>query len=230
MRIMLAAFAATAILVTACQNGNDAAGPEQPVTPAPPEAPAETEDGDGDADGGGSTEESPAGAIDPRSDHPVEAQPGRWAIADAGFVEFGVADGGLELVDVTESEGWSARVDEDSSDEIEVDFTRDATDIQVEIERDDSALEIDIDTDIEPADTGRYELGQAGSMEFDVRDGGLVLNDVTANDGWDLRMDEETTDEVEFILTGGDERWRVEIELDDGEVELELDYRVRGTG
>lgn len=36
-----------------------------------------------------------------------------------------------------------------------------------------------------------------------------------------------SADEIDFSLHSGHERWRVEIELDDGAVELEVDYRVR---
>lgn len=234
MRRIPVVLAALALLATACQaddtstttldDGADAVEVTPDQGESPTAAPDSTATSNGDSDG--PADGSAGDVIDVRSQHPVTAGPGRWAIGDAGFVEFDLADG-LVLADVTESDGWSSRVDEESPDEIEVDFRRDNVDIEVEIEWDDGTLEIDIDTDIEPAETGVYELGQAGSVEYALDDGRLTLRDVVVSDGWNLRIDEESADEIEFSLQSGNERWRVEIELDDGVIELEIDYRVR---
>jgi hypothetical protein len=243
MRWLIAPIAAVALLTTACgdqdttspaalDDGADAVelGNDDPVDV--------TDDGETTDDGAGddtSTDDASTGAatsgdgaFDPWADHPLEPAPGRWAVGDAGTVEFDLTDQGLVLVDVTEAQGWTARVDEESSDEIEVEFTRDDTKREIEIEWDGSTLEIDINTDIVPASDGVYEIGQAGSFEFSSSNG-LQLRDVVVADGWELRMDDESADEIEFTVQRGDERWYVEIELDDGRVELEIDYRVRGT-
>ncbi|WP_166352936.1 hypothetical protein [Phytoactinopolyspora limicola] len=248
-----AAIAAVTLVVAACggddsstttlNDGADAVEVSPDTGPADAGEPGSADDDHDDAgQGGDDAADDTAGAadaerddtggsavIDPRADYPVPAQPGRWAIGEAGFVEFDVRDRELVLVDVEAVDGWRSSVDEDSSDEIEVDFKQGNVDIDVEIELDDGRLEIDVDTDIDRADPGVYELGQAGSMEFTVDNGRLVLRDVVVADGWSLRMDEEDSDEIEFTLSSGNERWRVEIELDDGAVELEIDYRVRDT-
>jgi hypothetical protein len=52
----------------------------------------------------------PAGdVVDPGTDHPIEAQPGRWAVAQAGFVTFDFTNRGMVLVDVTAEERGDAR-------------------------------------------------------------------------------------------------------------------------
>jgi hypothetical protein len=206
---------------TATSEGAASPSPRSPEALESPQAPEATT-GSGDPDRASTT-----AVIDVRADHPVTAQPGRWAAGEAGFVEFDLTDGGLTLIDVTENEGWTSRIDEDDRDEIEVDFTRGATRIQIEIEWDGGELEIDIATDIDPAEPGVYDLGRAGSVEF-ARDGErLSLIDVVVADGWDLRIDDESDEEIEFELRSGAERWDVEIELDDGRIEVEIDYRVR---
>lgn len=169
-------------------------------------------------------------ARDPWTSTPLVAEPGRRAGGDAGFVEFDLTDAGLTLVEVTEADGWTSRIDDDSSDEIEVEFRRDNLTREIEIEWNGSRLEIDINTDIDGAEPGVYDMGNAGSFEFTQDSSGLTLADVVVADGWDLSMDDEAADEIEFTLTNGDERWWVEIELDDGRVELEIDYRVAGSG
>jgi hypothetical protein len=71
-------------------------------------------------------------------------------------------------------------------------------------------------------------VADAGFVEFDLTDAGLVLIDVTAADGWTARVDEEDADEIEVDFVQGSISHEIEIELDDGRVELEIDYRVRG--
>ena len=133
------------------------------------------------------------------------------------------------LVEVTPADGWSYDIDDDDPDEIEVDFHRDTIEREIEIEWEHGQLEIEIDSDVEPAEPGVYELGAAGSFEFRHTDGRLELADVVVADGWDLHIDEEDADEIEFTLRSGPESWDVEIELDDGQVELEIDYEVETT-
>lgn len=73
---------------------------------------------------------------------------------------------GLALVEVTEADGWTSRIDDDSSEEIEVEFRRDNVTRDIEIEWNGSRLEIDIDTGIDGAESGVYDIGNAGSFEF----------------------------------------------------------------
>jgi hypothetical protein len=199
--------------------------------PAGDDASAPSDDDAQGSDGDtpdGADDASSSDVIDPWTQHPVAAEPGRWAVGDSGWVEFELTDDGLRLVEVTEADGWTARVDEDDRDEIEVEFRRGDVDRDFEVELDDGVLEVDTYTDVEPADAGVHELGQAGSFEFRADGGRLELLDVVVADGWELRMDDESSDEIEFTVSSGDERWWVEIELDDGGIELEIDHRVRG--
>ena len=161
----------------------------------------------------------------------TEAIPGTWPVGDAGTVAFSIVDGALVLDDVTANDGWVMAIDEQDPDEIEVDFSRGNVEweIEIELEDDGRTLEIEIDQDIEPADPGTYDIGDAGTFSFRVVDGGLVLGDLNVADGWTLTELDEEPDEIEFELTDGPRRFDVEVELeDDGTIELEIDYEVVG--
>jgi hypothetical protein len=161
----------------------------------------------------------------------TEAVPGTWPVGDAGTVTFSLVDGALVLDDVTANDGWMMAIDEQDPDEIEVDFTRDNVEWQIEIEVEDDGriLAIEIDQDIEPADTGSYDIGDAGTFAFSVVDGRLVLDDLSIADDWTLVELDEEADEIEFELANGPRSFDVEVELeDDGTIELEIDYEVTG--
>ena len=230
MRWLIALLAAIALLTAACSDGDTSTTDETAATHAPADDAASddaaaSDDPASDADDGQAEPEG--GTFDPWNDHPLAPEPGRWIVGDAGSVEFDLTDEGLVLVEVIEADGWSSRIEDDSSDGIQVAFHRDAVQREIEVEWDGSTLEIDIDTDIERADDGVHQLGPAGSFEFTNADG-LQLPDVAVSDGWELRMDDVSAEEIEFTFGSGDERWQVEIARDDGRVELEIDYRVRG--
>jgi hypothetical protein len=227
-------FAATALLA-ACSTGGDtdAIDLDSSASESAPEA-LEGDDGgaqaaqdpssDGDA---GSPEAEPATSGDVVDG--TEAVPGTWQVGDAGTVTFDVVDGALVLEDVSENEGWSVTDIEEAADEIEVDFRRDDVEVEIEIglESGGTILEIEIDTDIEDAEPGTYDLGDAGSFSFEVVDGVLELTDVTATDGWDLTEQDVEGDEIEIELRRGAARWDADVDLD-GSVEVELDYEVAG--
>jgi hypothetical protein len=230
-------FAATALLA-ACSTGGDtdAIDLESSASESAPEA-LEGDDGgeqaaedpasdgsDGDA---GSPEEEPATSGDVVDG--TEAVPGTWQVGDAGTVTFDVVDGALVLEDVSENEGWSVTDIEEAADEIEVDFRRDDVEVEIEIELESGGtiLEIEIDTDIEDADPGTYDIGDAGSFTFEVVDGVLELTDVTATDGWDITEQDVEGDEIEIELRRGAMRWDADVDLD-GSIEVELDYEVTG--
>ena len=162
----------------------------------------------------------------------TEAVPGTWPVGDAGTVTFALVDGALVLDDVTASDGWMMAIDDQDPDEIEVDFTRGNVEWEIEIELEDDGriLEIEIDQDIESADTGSYDIGDAGSFAFSVVDGRLVLDDLNVAEGWTLVELEEEADEIAFELVAGARSFEVEVELeDDTTIELEIDYEVAGS-
>ena len=201
-----------------------------------------TEDDHDEVSNGGATEEDraedtsdAADAAPESTDADVvdltEAVPGTWPVADAGTVTFSLVDGALVLDDVTANDGWTMVIDEQEPEEIEVDFTRSnvAWEIEIELENDGRILQIEIDQDIEPADPGTYDLGDAGTFAFSVVDGRLVLDDLSIADGWTLVGLDEEADEIEFELVNGPRSVDVEVELDDdGTIELEIDLEVTG--
>jgi hypothetical protein len=246
----LAALAVFALLLAACSAeaptatdeagsaASDDAGPSAvasddateeagPSAVQDPPSDAADEDPPSPSDDAG-VEEQPGGIIDVRTDHPVDAHPGRWAVGDAGYVEWDHTSDGLVLLEVSAEDGWSWEIDEEADDEIEVEFRREDTEIEIEVELDDGRVEIEIRADIDPAEAGVYDLGQAGSFEFTVDGERLVLVDLVVVDGWQEQVSAESDDEVEFVLRSGNESWEVELELDDGNVELEIDYEVDG--
>jgi hypothetical protein len=152
-----------------------------------------------------------------------------WQVGDAGTVEFAVTpEGALDLIEVVPAEGWTVTDEDVAPDEIEVDFQRGTVEYEIEIEIEGGILEIEIDQDIDDAEPGRYAIGEAGAVEFAVTDGRLVLVEATAADGWDLVIEEEIADEIELELRRGDVTWDVAIELDDGIVEIEIDFEIEG--
>ena len=199
-------------------------GPADEVTSTEPtedEGDAEPADTETDADAGGSSD-----LVDMS-----EAVPGSWPVGDAGTVTFAITDAALVLEDVAAADGWRADVDERSPDQIEVDFRRDNIEWEIEIELEDGGtiLEIEIDQDIESADTGSYDIGDAGTFTFDVDNGALTLIDLAVENGWTVAQQEEEADEIELELVNGPREFDVDIELEgDGTIKIEIDYEVVG--
>lgn len=236
----LASLVAAGLLLSACTDADgdrlasiDLDGPaeeESADLDAPDEDASEdgaSEDTDATSEAGGDGTTSPDGEVVDLT----EAVPGTWPVGDAGTVTFSIVDGALVLDDVTANDGWMMAIDEQDPDEIEVDFTRDNVEWEIEIELEDDGriLEIEIDQDLAPADTGSYDIGDAGTFAFSVVDGRLVLDDLNVAHGWTLVELDEEADEIAFELVNGPRSFDVEVELeDDGTIELEIDYEVVG--
>jgi hypothetical protein len=239
MRRPLALAATTLLLLSACDSAEDEAGPialegqdqapeieEEADDSATSDAEVDGTDGDADA-----TDEDPAAEGSEDLVDLTEAIPGTWPVGDAGTVTFSIVDGSLVLDEVATADGWSSDVDEQDPDEIEVDFRQGDVEweIEIELEEGGSTLEIEIDQDIEDADTGSYDIGDAGTFAIDVQEGELELTDLNVNDGWDVVEQDEEPDEIEIGLVNGPRQFDVEIELeDDGTVDVEVDYEVVG--
>lgn len=71
---------------------------------------------------------------------------------------------------------------------------------------------------------GVYTVYEAGTATVTVADGRLVLGEVQAADGWTSRVDDEGADEVEidFRLDGATDVLDLEIEIDDGRVDVQI--------
>ena len=247
----LAAPVAAILLLAACDDGD---GDELASIGLDESVATQDDDGNGDGNGDGDSDEPDGGARngtdvtdedadasasgDAGSTSPdgdvvdlTEAVPGTWPVGDAGTVTFSIVDGALMLDDVTASDGWMMAIDDQDPDEIEVDFARGNVEWEIEIELEDAGriLEIEIDQDIASADTGSYDIGDAGTFAFSVVDRRLVLDDLNITDGWTLVELAEEADEIEFELVNGPRSFDVEVELeDDGTIELEIDYEVVG--
>lgn len=157
-----------------------------------------------------------------------ELTDGRWAVGDAGFVEFAVSDGALSLIDASPNDGWEVTIDEDAPDEIEVDFRRGNQEYEMEIQLEGGILEIEIDLDIDPAEPGTFEIGPAATAELAVDGGAVTLADLRPNDGWDVTERDEEDGEVEIELRQGNVVWELDAEIDDGRLVVEIDFEVEG--
>jgi hypothetical protein len=186
-------------------------------------------DDDDGADDGGDADETDDAASAPADEFvdTTRAEPGIWPVGNAGTVTFDVVEGALTLEGYQAADGWTATVDEEESDEIEVDFTRDDQRWEFEVEIDDGRLEVEIRLDDTDASAGSYDLPDGGSFAFDAN-GVLTLTDVSPGEGWSVTEQEQESDELEIDLRNEDRRVDVEVELDDGRIEVELDYEVVG--
>ncbi|MTV27216.1 hypothetical protein FTX61_17615 [Nitriliruptoraceae bacterium ZYF776] len=158
------------------------------------------------------------------------AVPGTWPLGDAGTVTFSVAERELVLEDVSPRPGWSEAVIVEVQDEIEVILSREGERWRFEVEllAGRSLVEIEVDLDVADAEPGTYELGDAGAFTFEVPDGWPVLTDVRVTDGWQLSDRDQDGDEFTFTLSREDRRFDVEVEVEDGRIELEIDHTLTG--
>ncbi len=220
------------------QNGQQeepAAQETEPATGEAEETQAATEETEATQQTGGgeteaATEEAGAaqGAPVTAAGESAEVRDGVWAVGDAGEVEFSFENGALELIDARPNEGWSVEIDEQSPDEIEVDFESGNVEWEMEIEVEGNQAEIEIDQDIDPAEPGTYEVGDAGEVEFQSGAEGLVLVDARANEGWNVVVDEQDAEEIEVEFTRDNVEWDFDAELDDGELDVEIDQEITG--
>lgn len=98
-------------------------------------------------------------------------------------------------------------------------------------EAESSADPSDTDTDAAGGDVvdgteavpGTWQVGEAGTVTFDVVDGVLVLEDVTENDGWTVTDIDEDPDEIEVDFRRGAVEIEIEIELVSNATILEVE-------
>lgn len=80
---------------------------------------------------------------------------------------------------------------------------------------------------------GTWEVGDAGEVEFALADGSLSLIEVRPAEGWQDRVSDESSDEVEVYFAQGNIEWEFEVELGAGSMEiskeLEIDQAESGT-
>ncbi len=157
------------------------------------------------------------------------AAPGTWPVGEAGTVTFSLASGRLALDEVAPADGWEVTEEDSDDDEIEVELRRGQETYEFHVELEDgTTLEVSIDHDLDDADPGTFELGEAGSVTVSVDGSQLVLDDLSVADGWEVATQTVDGDELEIDLVGDQQRWELDVELDDGRLEVRRDHRVRG--
>jgi hypothetical protein len=122
--------------------------------------------------------------------------------------------------DATANDGAT---DDTTTDGHTVDDARDGASADTDGAAPSTALELGDLVDLTRPEPGAWPVGDAGVVEFDLRDGDLVLLGVVAAEGWAVSIEEDDTDELEVAFTRGQERWRLEAELDD-ELDLQIAY------
>lgn len=75
---------------------------------------------------------------------------------------------------------------------------------------------------LDPAPDGRYQVYDAGTAVVTFADGRLTLESVTPAEGWTHRVDDQHPEEVEISFRRGTEDLDLEIEVDDGRVEVSI--------
>lgn len=239
----IAMLSAAALALAACSGSEDQtteAGPAATLTTAETTGP-ETTDEATEEPTGTDTDDVSAGSDDGLFGTPAdvggpygELRDGVWAVGPAGEVEFRVAGPDtVELVDARANDGWTITDEEVDSDTIEIDFRQGPVEYEIEIEIEGGVLEIEIDQDIDPAESGTFAVGEAATVEIAVDGGRLVLGDVTIADGWNETSRDVEGDEVELDFrrdgSGFVETWEINADLDDGILEIEVDYEIEGT-
>jgi hypothetical protein len=109
---------------------------------------------------------------------------------------------------------------------VQVDLTRDDVRWEFEAETDDGRLEVDVRKDHLDARADTYDMTGAGSFTFSRNNGALTMDSIDLDDVWSLTEREDDSDTLEFEARDGDREVDVEVELDDGRIEVEVDYSV----
>jgi hypothetical protein len=215
----------------ALEDGSDTGAAADDAEDDGPEGDAAEPDGTDDGDVEPTPEAPDAEA--PRGDvvDASVAEPGTWQLGAAGTVTFSISDDRLFLDEVAPADGWRVTEQKADGDGIEVDLERDGEryEFEVELKGKGTELEVRIDHDIEGAEPGTFDLGDAGSVTVSVDGDRLVVDDLTVATGWEVAEEKVEDDEVELELVRSDQRWDLQIELDDGRLEVERLYEVSGT-
>lgn len=83
----------------------------------------------------------------------------------------------------------------------------------------------------EPAEIrdGVWTVGDGGEVEFNFRNGALEFVDARPNSGWQVEVDDQSSDEIEVYFRQDNVEWKIEIETDDSNTaEIEIDQEIRG--
>jgi hypothetical protein len=67
---------------------------------------------------------------------------------------------------------------------------------------------------------GTFKVDKAGTVEFQVNDNALKLQDVSPNSGWGQRIAAQDSDDIEVHFLRGNVDWKFEVELDPNKMEV----------
>lgn len=218
----LALIPTTALVLAAC-GGSAETGPNSTLATTPTSAGSESGTGEGALLG------TPADVGGPYG----ELRDGVWAVGPAGEVEFRVTGANsLELVGASANDGWTITEQETDSDSIDVDFRSGPVSFDFQVEINDGVLELEIDQDIDPAAPGTFAVGEAATAPVSVDGGRLVLGDVSIASGWNETSRDLDSDDFQLDFrrdgNGFFELWELNADLDNGQLEIEVDYEIEG--
>lgn len=75
---------------------------------------------------------------------------------------------------------------------------------------------------VDPAPDGRYQVFDAGTAVVIFADNRLTVESVAPAEGWTHRVDDHRPDEVEIEFRRGAEELDLEVEIDDGRLEVTI--------
>jgi hypothetical protein len=218
-------WVASAVLVTGLLGCGDDGGSSDPIALDGVQVELDA------PEAGDATADDPPEATSPRGEvvDASVAGPGTWQVGEGGTVTFDVVDGTLVLAGVAAADGWRIAEQDTDDDGLEVELVRASERYLFEVELDDEThLEVRIEHELEGVPGGTYQLGDAGTVEVRIDDDRLVVERVAVTEGWQLAAEEREDDELEVELVRGDQRWHLEVEVDDGHLDVGIVYEVRG--
>lgn len=152
-----------------------------------------------------------------------EVTAGTLVVPLAGRLEVAVADGTVELLDVAPADGWrERRRDAGGRDRVSVRLEAEGGEATLDLRLRDDELRVELDLDVEGLAVGTLDLGELGTAEV-VTDGERLTVTLRPGEGWVVVDEDADDDEVSYELAreGGDAE--VELELDDGRLDVDID-------
>lgn len=101
--------------------------------------------------------------------------------------------------------------------------------VLLKAEIDDDGLEISRERDTQPADPGKYEVGDAATVRFWVSGNKLKLDALQATSGRNETKRDVGADDIEIDFVNGQAAAEFEVDRSRGPLELEISDKVSGT-
>lgn len=158
------------------------------------------------------------GAAPTSTQLPVDLGPAGTVVVEVTGEVPGIAD--LRLGD-----GWRERERDLDDDELELTLVRNdgRGEAVLELELDGTHVEVHVEVVDEAAAAGRIRLPDGGATDVTVEGDTLGVAAFTAGDGWRVTERDQDDDAFEVTLERERVRWRLELEADEGRLELRLD-------